>query len=210
MLTYASPDGRWSLMGYVRNLEDKAVKTNSNSNATTGVSTSGTAFYAPPRLYGLRLSARVQLTGRALVLPDRRPTAFSRFEAYMSKRWLIGAAALALVAPAWAGEVGGKVTGPNGAPVAGARVVINDLLRGDTTEGDGVFDLPRLPGGEYEVSVTAMGLASQSRRVSVPQDGAVKLDVQLAPNTALPQGRGDERRAGGRAPGPEAGLSGRH
>lgn len=57
-LTYAAEDGRWSLMAYVRNLEDKAVKTNSNANATTGVSTNGTAFYAPPRLYGVRLSAK--------------------------------------------------------------------------------------------------------------------------------------------------------
>ncbi|MET3665717.1 iron complex outermembrane receptor protein [Caulobacter sp. 1776] len=57
-LTYASEDGHWSLMAYVRNLEDKAVRTNSNANATTGVTTNGTAFYAPPRLYGLRLSAK--------------------------------------------------------------------------------------------------------------------------------------------------------
>ncbi|SFK56635.1 TonB-dependent receptor [Caulobacter sp. UNC279MFTsu5.1] len=57
-VTYASQNGRWSLMAYVRNLEDEAVKTNSNSNATTGVSTNGTAFYAPPRLYGMRLSAK--------------------------------------------------------------------------------------------------------------------------------------------------------
>jgi iron complex outermembrane receptor protein len=57
-LTYASGEGRWSLMAYVRNLEDKAVRTNSNANATTGVTTNGTAFYAPPRLYGLRLSAK--------------------------------------------------------------------------------------------------------------------------------------------------------
>ncbi|USQ96584.1 sulfatase-like hydrolase/transferase [Caulobacter sp. RL271] len=106
----------------------------------------------------------------------------------MSKRWwLIGVAALALAAPAGAGEVNGKVTGPSGAPVAGARVMINDLLRGDTTEGDGVFDLPRLPAGDYEVSVTAMGLASQTRSVSVPRDGVARLDVQLAPNTALPR-----------------------
>lgn len=106
----------------------------------------------------------------------------------MSKNWwLAGVAALAMAAPAGAGEVSGKVTNPRGAPVAGAKIVINDLLRGDTTETDGVFDLPRLPAGDYEVSVTAMGLASQTRRVSVPANGLVRLDVQLAPNTALPK-----------------------
>lgn len=105
----------------------------------------------------------------------------------MSKRWLIGAAALALAAPAQAGEINGKVTGPNGAAVAGAKVMINDLLRGDTTARDGSFDLSRLPAGDYEVSVTAMGLAGQDRRVSVPQNGAARLDIRLAPNTALPR-----------------------
>lgn len=106
----------------------------------------------------------------------------------MSKNWWwAGVAALAMAAPADAGEVSGKVTNPRGAPVAGAKIVINDLLRGDTTETDGVFDLLRLPAGDYEVSVTAMGLASQTRRVSVPEDGLVRLDVQLAPNTALPK-----------------------
>ena len=55
-LTYASSDDRWSLQGYVRNLEDEAVRTASSPNATTGVSTNGTGeFYAPPRTYGLRL-----------------------------------------------------------------------------------------------------------------------------------------------------------
>lgn len=103
----------------------------------------------------------------------------------MSNRWLIGVAALALAAPVQAGEVSGRVSGPGGAAVVGAKVVINDLLRGDTTGRDGGFDLPRLPAGEYEVSVTAMGLAAESRRVSVPQDGAVRLDIQLGPNTAL-------------------------
>ena len=55
-LTYASSDDRWSLQGYVRNLEDEDVRTASSPNATTGLSTNGNAeFYAPPRTYGLRL-----------------------------------------------------------------------------------------------------------------------------------------------------------
>lgn len=99
--------------------------------------------------------------------------------------WLIGAAALALAAPSFAGEVKGRVVGPDEAPVAGARVVINDLLRGDTTGRDGGFGLPRLPAGQYEVLVTAMGLASQQRMVTVPGTGEVKLDIRLEPNTAL-------------------------
>ncbi|HWW27124.1 MAG TPA: sulfatase-like hydrolase/transferase [Caulobacter sp.] len=101
--------------------------------------------------------------------------------------WLIGAAAVALATPALAGEVTGKVVGPSGAAVAGAKVVVNDLLRGDTTDRDGGFDLPRLPAGRYAVLVTAMGLASQQQTVTVPEAGAVKLEVQLQPNIALPK-----------------------
>jgi iron complex outermembrane receptor protein len=55
-LTYASSDDRWSLQGYVRNLEDENVRTASSPNATTGLATNGNAeFYAPPRTYGVRL-----------------------------------------------------------------------------------------------------------------------------------------------------------
>lgn len=99
--------------------------------------------------------------------------------------WLIGAAALAVAAPALAGDVTGRVVGPGGAAVAGAKVVINDLLRGDTTGRDGGFGLPRLPAGQYDVLVTAMGLASQQQTVTVPEAGEIKLEIRLAPNTAL-------------------------
>jgi iron complex outermembrane receptor protein len=55
-LTYASSDDRWSLQGYVRNLEDENVRTASSPNATTGLATNGNGeFYAPPRTYGVRL-----------------------------------------------------------------------------------------------------------------------------------------------------------
>jgi len=56
-LTYIAPSEDWRLQAYVRNLENKAVKTISNSDAGSGDSTIGTADYAPPRLYGLRFSA---------------------------------------------------------------------------------------------------------------------------------------------------------
>lgn len=55
-LTYQSPDD-WYLQAYVRNIENDAVRTNSNPNAQTGITTNGTDVYAPPRLYGIRLSA---------------------------------------------------------------------------------------------------------------------------------------------------------
>lgn len=55
-LTYTNADDRWSLQGYVRNLENDDVRTASSPNSTTGLATNGNGeFYAPPRTYGLRL-----------------------------------------------------------------------------------------------------------------------------------------------------------
>jgi iron complex outermembrane receptor protein len=55
-LTYASADDRWTLQGYVRNIENEDVRTASSPNSTTGLATNGNAdFYAPPRTYGVRL-----------------------------------------------------------------------------------------------------------------------------------------------------------
>lgn len=55
-VTYVSPDD-WTLQAYVRNLEDKAVRTNANSNAQSGNALIGDSNYAAPRLYGVRFSA---------------------------------------------------------------------------------------------------------------------------------------------------------
>lgn len=54
-MTYAPAEGSWNVMAYVRNLEDKDVRTNSGPNATTGLASNGSGdFYAPPRTYGVR------------------------------------------------------------------------------------------------------------------------------------------------------------
>lgn len=58
----------------------------------------------------------------------------------------------------------GTVTDPSGAPVFGASVEARDVERGTTyptrTNDSGVFNLPRLPVGTYEVKVTAQGFQS--------------------------------------------------
>jgi len=55
-LTYEAVDGRWSLTGYVNNIEDEVVFANSlQSPAKAGVIYNQVR---PPRTYGLRLSAR--------------------------------------------------------------------------------------------------------------------------------------------------------
>ena len=76
------------------------------------------------------------------------------------------------IGPAWGQEVTatitGSVTDPTGAPLVGASVAARDVDRGTAyatqTNGDGVFNLQRLPVGTYEIKVTAAGfqVAEQS------------------------------------------------
>ncbi len=59
-VTYASADGHWEAMAYVRNLEDNAVLSQAapDPRATTYAigMTSGTGHYMPPRTYGVKLT----------------------------------------------------------------------------------------------------------------------------------------------------------
>ncbi len=58
----------------------------------------------------------------------------------------------------------GKVVDPSGGALVGAKVVATDKDRGTewptATNGDGVFNLPRLPIGTYNVKVSAAGFQS--------------------------------------------------
>src|SRR5690348_16909665 len=55
----------------------------------------------------------------------------------------------------------GRVTDPTGAAVAGAKVTATDTQRGTqwptTTNGDGAYNLPRIPVGTYNVKVENSG-----------------------------------------------------
>ncbi len=89
--------------------------------------------------------------------------------------------------PAWSQEVTaaivGTVTDPSGAPIAGAAVTATDVDRGTqwaaTTNETGAYNLPRVPVGNYKVSVVAKGfqtavhppftlVLNQTARIDVP------------------------------------------
>ena len=57
IVTYTSPDERWELEGYVRNIENSLIITNSQ-DATSGTFNSYRYQFAPPRTYGARLTVR--------------------------------------------------------------------------------------------------------------------------------------------------------
>ncbi len=58
MVTYDAPGGAWSLMAYGRNLEDEAVLVQAAPDAQNANRLGGSGAYAPPRLYGVQLTAR--------------------------------------------------------------------------------------------------------------------------------------------------------
>ena len=61
----------------------------------------------------------------------------------------------------------GKVSDPSGAAIAGATVTARDVERGTVSKTDtnveGLFNLPRLPVGSYEVRVEATGFQTAVR-----------------------------------------------
>jgi len=58
IVTYDAAGGVWSLMAYGRNLEDEAVLVQASPDAQNVNPLAGSGAYAPPRLYGVQLSAR--------------------------------------------------------------------------------------------------------------------------------------------------------
>jgi iron complex outermembrane receptor protein len=55
MVTYTAPGDRWSLQGYVRNIENAAVITAANASGLFGAYT---YQFAAPRTYGARVGVK--------------------------------------------------------------------------------------------------------------------------------------------------------
>jgi hypothetical protein len=78
----------------------------------------------------------------------------------------------------------GKVTDPSGAAIGDAKVTATDTERGSTwttsTNGDGVYDLPRVPIGTYNVKVERTGFeAAQQSKLTLVLNQVARLDFQL-------------------------------
>jgi hypothetical protein len=78
----------------------------------------------------------------------------------------------------------GKVTDPTGAAVPGAKVTAIDTQRGTTwptiTNGDGVYNLPRIPVGTYNVKVENQGFqTSQQSNVTLQLNQVARMDFEL-------------------------------
>ncbi len=83
-------------------------------------------------------------------------------------------------------EVGGTVTGPTGAPIAGAQVRLTETekqqVRTAVSDGEGRYVLPSLPVGPYQMEVTAQGFKTYKQSGLVLQVGnnvTVNIPMQL-------------------------------
>src|SRR5580704_11248288 len=61
----------------------------------------------------------------------------------------------------------GRVTDASGGIVPGAKITVRDVERGTVwpaeTNSDGIYDLPRLPIGTYEIKVEKQGFKAATR-----------------------------------------------
>ena len=96
---------------------------------------------------------------------------------------------MAVCLPSTAQEAGGAIVGnvvdQTGAAVKGATVTLKDVDRGTTetaqTDEFGAFDFPRIPVGNYEVSVSAQGFQSARRsKFELLLNQTARLDIQLS------------------------------
>jgi hypothetical protein len=87
------------------------------------------------------------------------------------------------------GTLTGRILGPDGAPLAGARIEVRPraagvdaFLPGPRAQSDerGAFELPRIPAGSHRLLVTRPGAAPVESVVTVPPGGRVWVDIPLA------------------------------
>jgi hypothetical protein len=82
------------------------------------------------------------------------------------------------------GQITGKVTDPAGATIAGATIAIKSTAtlseRNTATNGQGIYVLPNLQPGLYEMTVSANGFAPVTQRVKVRVGSRNSINVALA------------------------------
>ncbi|HYF30683.1 MAG TPA: SusC/RagA family TonB-linked outer membrane protein [Chitinophagaceae bacterium] len=78
-------------------------------------------------------------------------------------------------------RISGKVTGPNGAGLAGISVIVKNTVSGGSTDSDGNYSFTAdLKPGTYALEITGIGFKTREERLTVSTDNAYTVNAQLA------------------------------